>query len=179
MDSPIRHGHYKSESVVIKDNDIRNATTILTEEMLNDIREENESKNDEVFDEDDDLKRALREYDDGHDEDEEDQEEEDENGYNEEKDPFKLPFEDIDVMANDLTWLDTDELVPISRKEMLDANEISKLKIKDKPDYDVIRSDGLEQREREKAVDKLEKSYMADAALKKAKEKEKEEMQKR
>ncbi len=72
--------------------------------------------------------------------------------YNEDDDPFKLPFEDIDI---------------------------AKLKVKQVPDMEVIQSDGMEQKHRQNAVDKLEKSYMADAALKKAKEKEKEDRQKR
>ena len=158
------HGHYKSSSMIIHGTD----TQIFDPAVLKDIAEEvprNDQQESSHDEEDDDLKKELddEEYD--------------------EKDLIRsghdLPFDDIDVMAKDLSWLETDELVPISHKEMLDPDEISKLKVKQVPDYDVIIGDGIEQRERQAAVDKLEKSYMADAALKKAREKEKEEMQKR
>ena len=94
-------------------------------------------------------------------------------------DAFELPFDDINITGQDLSWLDTDELVPLSRKDMLDPEDIARLRVDEVPDDDVIIADGQEQRQRQNAVETLERSYMADAALKKAHKKEAEEMQKR
>merc|ERR1712154_222955 len=148
---PQHGGHYKSGSMVIHDS------------MLEDINNDEMHSDFLKYKEEEEINESIR-----------DSIESDHDSIDN-----ALPFNDIDIVDKDLSWLDTNELVPISQKDMLDANDTSRLRVNDVPDLDVIRSDGLEQRERQNAVDKLEKSYMADAALKKAKEKEKEAMQKR
>jgi len=86
-----------------------------------------------------------------------------------------LPFDDIDPIAKDLSWLENDELVPtISKKDMLDASEISRLYVKDVPNDDTLAADLMEQRERQSAVEKYEKSHMSDEALKKLQQKQAE-----
>eukprot|EP01084_Bolivina_argentea_P226382 382417_1 len=73
------------------------------------------------------------------------------------EDPFKLPFDGIDLDFNDLHFLQSDDLVPLSHKEMLDPDEIAKLHINDVPPEDTIIADGQEQRKRLEAVETLEK----------------------